>query len=322
MDLLSYSDIREISQNAELPLLIHPTSESIGMMLCEICDSYRPEGMILHTDCRRFICAFDALKLIDEKMHCAFCRGSLKVDDSVTSRTKFTRPSPNDNFFINRIQFQCPHCEETFPIETAKGHNRDCQKDPIRQARQPPAPLAPRGFAPLLRREVISNNIADDSPERSERLVIYHHNGVQVSTRMHSSLFTVRQLKSFVANLTNTAPEDLQMIKFIHKVLDDDALLNDVARTDGSTYLSTYSDLPDVRGKSVHLILEEVGAPHITAEQRLEQRETRERRRRRDQERMARLNITPVQPRPRVWAERHQPADYGYDDWGNPEEEW
>lgn len=276
--------------------------------------------MVVHSECRRFICALDAIKLLDENMHCAYCRGSLKQDVSdVTSQSTFQRPSPNDQFSMDKIQFQCQHCSETFPRETARNHNSTCEENPIREAHQPPAPLQPRGLAPLVRREVISNNIADDTPERSERLVIYHHNGVQIKTRMHSPLLTVKQLKSFIANITDTQPEELQMVKFIHRVLEDDLLLSDVARTDGSTYLATFSDLQDVRGRALHLTLEDVGTPHITDEQRQEQRRTRDRRMRRDRDRMIRLGIQASQPRqPRAF---HQPADFGVNIWGDPEEE-
>lgn len=312
MDLLTFSEIREISNRADLPLLLNPTQDSIGLMDCQICNCYRPRGMILHARCRRFVCALDAINLLENNMNCPFCREVLRNSDyHVTSRTIFTRPSPNDQFFMDKIKFQCTFCEVELLLEEAKQHNASCSRNPARSKHQPPAPLQPRGLAPPVRREVISNNVADDRPERPERLIVFHHNGTQIKTRMHNSLMTIRELKSFVSNLTGVQIENLQMVKFIHKVLVDDDILDDVAHTDGCTYLATFSELSDVRGRSLHLILEEVGPPHITDEQRRTQVETRRRRIERSRERMQRLNIVP-QPRPRLARQQRvaYPADY------------
>lgn len=276
MEGLFIEDIHQIIVDATHPPLMAPTPESVGPMECPVCLEYKPTMMLSHKLCMRLICASCILPLLETLNEvCPICKKTVRKYDFLNAESEFCKPPPNDQYWMDQVKYKCEACNEELEIEPAKTHHLNCPGD-VRT--QNVRPKHPRGLVPLTRKEVISNPVSHETPLNTSRLAIYHFNGVQLLARMVNVEFTVLRLKQAIAKLTKKDVNNIQMIKHVHKVLDDSDRFGDVSTTDGATFISCYTDEPGMKTKTVNLIFEEVGMPPITDEQRAEQIQTRRRR--------------------------------------------
>lgn len=276
MNKLSHSEIMEIVVDASKPPLMEPTPESVGPMECPICYTFQPTMMLSHMTCMRLICASCIVPLLDDlDSKCPICQGTLREFKGYIAASLFTKPSPNDQYWIDKVKYQCQACHEQMEFEPAKSHHLQCPGD-VRT--QNVRPMHPRGLVPLTRKEVICNPVSYEKPLNNNRLAIFHVNGVQFLARMTNIDFTVQRIKETLAKVMKKSVSDIQIVKFMHKVLDDSDRFGDISTTDGATFLSCFTSEPEMRTKTVNLIFEEVGIEPLSDEQRAEQIETRRRR--------------------------------------------
>lgn len=276
MNKLSISEIMEIVVASTKPPLMEPTPESVGPMECPVCYTFQPTMMLSHMTCMRLICASCILPLLDDlDSKCPICQGTTREFKGYIAASLFTKPPPNDQYWIDNVKYQCQACHEQMELESAKSHHLQCPGDVRTQNIRP---MHPRGLVPLTRKEVISNPVSYDKPLNSSRLAIFHLNGVQFLARMTNAEFTVKRIRETLAKCIKKPTSEIQIVKFMHKVLDDSDRFGDVSTTDGATFLSCFTTEPVMRTKTVNLIFEEVGIEPLSDEQRAEQVETRRRR--------------------------------------------
>lgn len=270
---LPIQELRDVASKLKPPLNYEPTEESVGLLSCQVCTNFKPDGIVSHSHCRTMFCVTCVITLIETDSKCSSCNGPIKTKGDVT---EFHFPSPNEQYFIDKVKFRCPHCLEDLSYLEATSHPANCQSEPRRTEPPHPNPRLPRGLeAPNHRFEVISNNPRTDTPMRDHRLMIFHHNGVQVAARMFRSDLTMKAVKEKIQRFTGADVSQVQFVKFSHRVLSDQERVGDVAKTDGSTFISSMTGKPDLTGLSLHLLLEELGQPHMTEAQRHEQAQLR-----------------------------------------------
>lgn len=253
---LIYEEIRLVNAGGRLPPLMEPTQASSEILTCPVCLEFKIDKMLIHLNCMRILCSNCVLVLIDQQKDCPLCRGQV---NELLEATFFIKPPPIIQQFIDNVDYECSACLSTMKIGPAKEHHKTCSREPPRH--QPPSYIPPRGLEPLERRELVSNPITQRASFESSRLIIYHHNGSQICSKMIPGMKTVRDLKQQVSDITGADMEGLKMFKFYHKELNDWEKVGHVAANDGANYLSTFTNFQELSTRTANIILQELGPP-------------------------------------------------------------
>ena len=263
MNSLLYSDIGALIANAPPAPKLSPTKESVGPYECCVCLNFKLDTTLFHQDCLHAVCAEDAIILLDQGLHCPYCRGSLRSPGDVT--TRFVKPTPSDHYWMQRIKYQCEFCFQEMDKSAAVGHLANCSMEP--RDHKPPPGINPWTNRATWRQEVVSNPPAaapqPQSSQRRDRLTIHHVNGRQLVSRFMRPNWTVYQMKTKLADLTNNLISDIRMFRFVHLELDDDAKVGDVAPSFGANYFASFTrEYSAAMSNSALLLnLDEIGPP-------------------------------------------------------------
>lgn len=260
MQTLYYSDIqRLITQSPRMPLLT-PTSESSDPFTCPVCLEINL-AMVMHFSCGNIICAPDAISLIENEQNCPMCRGEL-VDEDRSLPTKLAKvPAPLQSF-VDLIQYKCEICAEKFSYAEAIHHHKNCtvKTSTLRPNHPPHVPI--RGQEPLVRCEIISNPPTTNTHERNvrpSRLLIYHHEGVQIRAKFVCENWTAARVKRQISDLTGDKVDNIKLFKFIHTEIPNDAVVKDFARANGANHISSFVTKDRLADCCAHLIFHEIG---------------------------------------------------------------
>lgn len=194
--------------------------------------------MILHTTCMRAICAKDAIQLLEKAVDakCPTCRRPLRnLPVDVDQKLLLARPTPNDQYWMDQVDFQCTACSRHFKAGPARTHHQNCWSF---RGHQPPPHLPQRDQGPLERRELASNPPTPEwarhhRPTRNrgrDRLLINSLNGRQVASRFAVRNNTIASVKAHIERLTGVPAPSIRTFKFSHEELPDTALVGDVAQ--------------------------------------------------------------------------------------------
>lgn len=242
MQFLSYNDLNDLVATAPLPPTLPPTSASVGPYECPICLEFKHGLVVLHSSCMRPLCAQDAIELLNCGANCGLCRAPMR--DHATSRVLVIKPTPNDQYWLDRIEYECPNCQEKMPGKAAKDHRGKCVCEP--QPHQPPKYISPWTRQNIVRREVISNPpFQTGIGTARDRLFITHFNGRQFSSFQMPKNKTIYQLKVKLHDrLGNVDICSIRIFRFSHVELTDDQNIRDVANVSGATHIAAFTDLP------------------------------------------------------------------------------
>lgn len=276
MQALYYSDIQHLIVHAPRIPMLTPTSESSDPFVCPVCLELNL-AMVMHSTCGNIICAPDAITIIDNESNsnCPMCRGSL-VEEDRSQRTRLTKlPAPLQSF-VDRIQYKCEKCSEEMPYDQATQHHNNCssQKPPARPNHPPQVPV--RGLEPLVRCEITSNPPTQNVYERNvrpSRLLIYHHEGVQIRSKFVNENWTAARVKQQLSDLTGDRAEDIRLFKFIHTEIQNNAVVKEFARANGANHISSFVTKSQLSERCAHLIFHEMGPPPYLPNRNVNQQE-------------------------------------------------
>lgn len=264
MQYVAREDIEKlIADTKQPPSRFEAIEATVGPYECNVCLLYRHELTLFHTDCMKAFCAYCVTETIAKlRPTCPLCKQC--IFEHATSRLKFIKPTPNDHYWIDRIQFRCKDCNFTGDLFKARDHAKECEK---LFAHQPPKHIPKWESVNSQRREVVSNCKTNDFPNRRDRLLLHYFNGLQIAARMTKWSKTIRQLRTDIAKLAEKDPDKIKIYKFTHVELVDTEIVGDVARTNGATYICSFDDLPQLSKHCLCLTLEHIGpAPLLSAE--------------------------------------------------------
>lgn len=259
---LTKQELHEFHAAAPRPPILPYVEDSVGIMECPICFSFKPGAMLAHIGCGRMVCSDCCILLFGADSLCPCCRDPLGGRfASRTSGTSLRKLSPAEFEYASKALFHCSNCSQNLSLTSALKHT-ECQ---LAQIRQPPAHLQHTPRQPATARdEVVSNAPADDKPTGRERLLVIRLNGRQLRSFFLPAHRSIERVEREVGEFAGVDPKSLKTFKFIHKRIDPTATLRDVARTSGATYLSMYTDKGSLEGRSANLLLEEIGLPAVT----------------------------------------------------------
>jgi hypothetical protein len=112
--------------------------------------------------------------------------------------------------------------------------------------------------------ELVSNHPQSRSARpltTSDRLFILYLNGRQLVSKLFKKSKSIADVKSPLSELSRVKQEEIKLYKFIHRELDDNLRVDDVADSSGPVHLAAFSQLPPFGEKKVLLALQEIGAP-------------------------------------------------------------
>lgn len=253
--------------NVRLPPILEPTEDSFGKFECSACFNYHHKMMLIHSKgCFRATCAMCIISIVEHSLAdnrtplCPQCRGKLlESERNATSRLQVTRPTPNEQFWLDKVLFKCRDCGDEMLESLAYEHPATCQSR-LEQQHHPPPSIPPRGREPFEKCEIVSNPAQSDGIRRPERLLSHHFNGRQTVTRFVRTNHTIRSEQIRLARKAKVSPADITTIKFSHIRCHPDATIGDVAVGPGVTHLAHFTNRTNIAEKLVYLTLEELGS--------------------------------------------------------------
>lgn len=253
MSLLTFKEITQIRYDTKpLPRLpvISPWAEQIG---CLVCNLVFPNAMVSHQHCLRLYCANHAIELMETASFNCMCGKSYGTPSNPT----FIKPSPNDNWMLDNIEYRCKDCDLDFKFNEATTHPSSCPKS---QRYRAPNYIHPWNDITSENRYTVSNPATCSKSEEQDRLVIVHHNGHQLASKFIRASRTVADLKHQIASLSSTTTfKDLTLYKLIHLQLDDDAKIGDIATSIGATHITSTSHMQNFKDNLLNIVIEGVG---------------------------------------------------------------
>lgn len=147
----------------------------------------------------------------------------------------------------------------------AKRHLNNCEANPVHQ---PPPYLPPRGEGELVHRELVSNppTRRGDRSSGPKRLIVHHHNGRQLVSRMVSAYKTIADWRREVADLSGSSVQNIKIYRFGHMELTDQNSIQGTCYSQGATWLTSFDithpdfrDFRDLADTSAFLTLYEPG---------------------------------------------------------------
>lgn len=142
------------------------------------------------------------------------------------------------------LRFCCPHCQNEYSFTDAAGHAATCSGKP--QFR-PPSWIEMLADPVRLNRPTISNptNRAD-ADIGGDRLVVIHHNGNQIASKMIRASKPATIIKDIIAKQTDIDHKELKLYKFVHfsfNRLNPNAKIADICDPTGATHFTSYHNL-------------------------------------------------------------------------------
>lgn len=113
-------------------------------------------------------------------------------------------------------------------------------------------------------RELVSNPPSDpflEDHSARHSLFIYHLNGRQIAARHVARNKTILDIKTQIADISNTERDNIKVYKFIHRELPESARVGDVANLGGATYVSAYNNLQPLGNITLTMLLDSIGPP-------------------------------------------------------------
>lgn len=220
-----------------------PWSKQIA---CPICYELKIGSMVIHRHCMRLICARCMTNCLTTTSKCGWCKGDL-IDQETGESTLFT-PTPNDNWLLDNIRFNCDKCEEDLDYDQACKHPNNCQADigPRGKRFKPPSYVFDWNTVEVTRRQTISNPRIGITEKRKERLLIYHYNGQQLDSKMISARWDIARIKLQIARLTEGEANKIRLFSVTHEELNNDQLVGDIAKFQGAFHITALTDLNGV----------------------------------------------------------------------------
>lgn len=263
MQRLSIADIRSIVATAppKPPPTFKPTEATVGPYGCPVCLEFQLGTTLLHAGCMKAVCAQCLLAHLDLSKPCPYCRGELlDATWSETSLTAILRPTPNDQFWLEKVEFTCDNCLESMLPVAAFNHRTVCIMEP---RHRPPAHINPWHQSAEATREVVSNPPANSTGTRWNQhyLFIYHFNGRQLATRFVKKTKTCSFVRGQLADIARVDRDDIKIYKFIHREVPDNEIVSTFANPIGATYLAAFNNLEAFGGLSIQMSLLEIGEP-------------------------------------------------------------
>lgn len=267
MQRLTIKEVRATIANAppRPPVTFKPNEATVGPYACPVCMEYQLGTTLIHQGCMRAICAGCIMLNIesDQPKKCPHCRDDI-FDPSwlETSRTNFIKPPPNDQYWIDRIQFDCQYCKASMSAGQAHQHRATCAQEP---RHEPPAHIQPWHADETVALEVVSNPPSNENSwnfsTTTDKLFIINFNGRQITSKFIRQNKTVLDIKKLIGDVAECQKENIKIYKFIHRELLDDSKIRDVANREGATFIAAFNNIPDCSNNTVMLALEEVGRP-------------------------------------------------------------
>lgn len=234
---LQYSELVKLRSESRLVPLFQPTSASSEPLTCPSCLEYKGENIVIHLKCWRALCTPCTIDLISQQQSCPFCRDPLSGD--LLEPTWVCKPPPILQQFIDNVEYECNACKRLLKYFDAKTHSNHCTANEVHQ---PPPYVPPRGEGQLIYRELVSNppTVLQDRSSGPRRLVIQHHNGRQIVSRMISAFKTVAHWRQQIADLAGSSVASIKIFKFIHRELEDSHTIQEVCQSRGATWLCSF----------------------------------------------------------------------------------
>lgn len=220
-----------------------PWSKQIA---CPICYELKIGSMVLHRQCMRLICARCMSSCLDTTSNCGFCREPL-WDNEINESFIFS-PTPNDNWLLDNLMFNCDKCEQDLTYSQACTHPNNCEADigPRGKRFKPPSYIYDWNNVEVTRRQTISNPRVGPPETRKERLLIYHYNGQQLDSKMINARWDIARVKLQIARLTEGEANKIRLFSVTHEELDNDKLVGDIAKNQGAFHITALTDLNGV----------------------------------------------------------------------------
>lgn len=172
----------------------------------------------------------------DHKKSC--CQPVRRFTDD---HTRYCSPSPNDNWLIDNLVFKCQNCGAEMDYNLARTHPNTCAKRPT--TFKPPNYIFDWNDIELTLRQTISNPIVGEPETRKDRLLIYHHNGVQLSSKFINANWDIARVKQQIGRLTDSDATEIRIFKFSYEELHSDTKVTDVATKLGVTHITSLTGL-------------------------------------------------------------------------------
>lgn len=256
---LHISELRSIQANAPLMPVLEPTSASSELLSCPVCLELKA-AVAFHTNCMRLVCIDDILQLIDSNNFCPLCRGRV-VDTRHSDITEFVKPPPIIQHLFDNIDYECNTCCQTLKYTPAITHHQVC---PGERPHQPPAYLPPRGSQAMVRREGVSNPVSGKREHQSfdrVKLLVIHHNGRQIVSKCFRKNQSASDVKNTISNISGADVSSIKLFKFAHREINDSETVKNFSATTGATYISAFSNEPNLTSHTANIIIQELGPP-------------------------------------------------------------
>lgn len=265
MNYLTLTDIRRVAGEAKPQVTLPTTSAWLEQISCQICYCCKHNGMVTHRDCMRLFCAQCILSLYNRNpnSNCALCR---QPTDLSQFTTRFCNPPPNDNWMIDNLVYKCKDCGSEMNFTSARTHPSSCHLRP--NTFQPPSFIFDWNDVDVVRRETVSNPIVGELERRRDRLLIYHHNGIQVDSKFVKQTWDIPRVKTQIARITDTDATNIRLFHFSHKELHNDMIVKEFATLKGATHITSLIGFPhqdELSTRTALISLHNAGPPPVVS---------------------------------------------------------
>ena len=114
-----FQDLRHILAIAPNPTIFPPVRETVGPYECPVRMEYRAGMIVYHRLCPNLFCKTDVLEIIDKAHPCPMSRQTFLEEQDGTSHWRLAKPTPNDSYFMDRVQYECPDRLEHLSLNNA-----------------------------------------------------------------------------------------------------------------------------------------------------------------------------------------------------------
>lgn len=187
--------------------------------------------------------------------------------EGATSRLLVTRPTPNDEHFMDKIKYKCSACSAILDFGEATAHPAGCN---LQFADRAPAIVRRRleeedeVDEPVVRHEIVSNPASRAESDRP-LLIICRYNGNRLLARQYRTSMSFAKVREKFAAVANIDPKDLAIYRFCHQRVEDHHTVRDVATKHGVVTLSLFDkSYLDMSELMVNLWFRNVSEPPIS----------------------------------------------------------
>lgn len=259
----SLLDLLELQGKPEPIPVLTPCSEYYSQVMCQVCYSIKPNAMIIHRDCRRTFCVHCVKRCLESQIGkkdpvCPQCNNlMLDYGSESENMTRFGNIGPNEEWLYDNMDYQCSDCKEIMKKTQALTHPNTCDKT---EKFKPPEYIHNWDDVKISRQETFSNPVVNEENKKPDRLLIYHHNGYQLSSKFVKAKWDIARVKLQISRLADCDANDIKLYKFVHEELDNDTLVCDIAKTQGATHITSTTKM-DLKKRTIGLYLQDPGPP-------------------------------------------------------------